>query len=228
MAKLGSRNTGQLVLDNFKFMDSWPAWVRWLAVLAILGVTWLWGAYGPYSGCCLISAIPFWGPWALWTAVFLWCCVAAAPRFKLMVASLLGVFSLCVASYAFYPLGSENWRFPRNLWEFFSFLLRPDSQTYAVGLIIASGLAVGGFLQRRGVRFSRFWFAVAVALFTALSVANYFVWANQFITDTGGLTPESASTMVGWFIGREIALTVVAIGGVWALYFHHERKPSEA
>jgi len=31
-----------------------------------------------------------------------------------------------------------------------------------------------------------------------------------------------------WFIGREVALTVVAIGGVWALYFYDRRKQVSA
>jgi hypothetical protein len=212
-------------------MDSWPAWVRWLAVLAIIAATALWFVYGWTWAWARFPQFPFWIPWSIWTAVFLWVCVATAPRFKLLVALLLGLVSLPVASYIFDPLRSY-WAHSRNTFGFFMFLLMPNSQPYLIGLIITWGLAVGGFLQRRRVRFSKFWFAGAVALFTALSVANYLVFLNTFealaIRSSDRLTPDFVNAMVYGFIGREIVLTVVAIGGVWALYFFDKRRRFDA
>ena len=217
-------------MDNFKFMDSWPAWVRWVAVLAILAATvFFWQVGWMYAPEW--ARVPLQILWAVWSAVFLWCCVAAAPRFKLLVALLLGLVSLPVASYVFDPL-STYWGHSRNTFGFFVFLLMPYSQPYLIGLIITWGLAVGGFLQRRRVRFSKFWFASAVALFTALSVANYLVFLNTFealaIRSSDRLTPEFMNALVYWFIGREVALAVVAVAGVWALYLFDKRRPAVA
>src|SRR5271165_3402861 len=134
-------------------MDSWPAWVRWFVVLVILGATVLWWLVDS-SVYVWLAAQPYdlgrvlWVLWLIWTAIFLWGSVAAAPRFKAAVALLLGLISFCVASYAFYPLGPAHWIVPRSLWDFFIFLVEPYSWPYAVGLLITCLLVAWGTLRR--------------------------------------------------------------------------------
>ena len=216
-------------MDNFKFMDSWPSWVRWLAVLIIITATVLWWlvASPVYTW---LAAQPYdfgrvvWILWLIWTAAFLWCCVAAAPRFKVAVALLLGLVSLCMASYAFYLLGPERWRLPRSLWDFFIFLFDPYSWPYAMGLLITCLLVVWGLLQRRlgASVFARMmpWLGLGSVLFVGLSVANFVVWVNafdDFALRFGGVPNAEAAfnVMTYWLIGREVALVAAALLGVW-------------
>jgi len=92
------------------------------------------------------------------------------------------------------------------------------------------------------------WIAVIIAIiiaFIALSVLNFRVFQyheRQLVPMTPAewrkleAEPKSlvleqkreAYAIMYWLIGREVVLIVVAIGGVWALYFSGRRKPSEA
>jgi len=84
-----------LKVDNFKFMDSWPAWVRWLLVIAaanLLPLVWLlafrvFGDNWIFLLACLI----------LGTAGAIWCSVSTAPNSKMGITLAVGVIVLIFA-----------------------------------------------------------------------------------------------------------------------------------
>jgi hypothetical protein len=93
-----SKPTAHLTLmNNFKFMDSWPAWVRWLLVFPVAGVCFGFGfvALGILATVLRNSELIMGAVAVVWSilysAVFVWCGGATAPRFKLVVAALLGL-----------------------------------------------------------------------------------------------------------------------------------------
>src|SRR5271165_3305076 len=100
-------------MDNFKFMDSWPAWVRWLLVLPVAAACYslsfglfivmfniVWHLHGSFNA--LFDVVV-----AICSAAFVWLSLATAPRFKLLVALVLALVPLAYArsEYAAYPVG---------------------------------------------------------------------------------------------------------------------------
>lgn len=92
------------------------------------------------------------------------------------------------------------------------------------------------------------WFAVIIAIFIAfiaLSVLNFRVFQNHerqlvpmTIAEMRKLEAEPKSLVLEqkreayaimyWLIGREVVLIVVAIGGVWTLYYSNKRRRFDA
>jgi hypothetical protein len=109
-------------------MDSWPAWVRWLLVLPVSAI--IPGLYfvllpaGLSSNRALSVALTI-----LAGACFVWCGIATAPRFKLLVALILGLAAVTLAHTAYPGFGLS----------------------LVVGVVVACGLTVSGYLRRRQV-----------------------------------------------------------------------------
>lgn len=146
-------------MDNFKFMDSWPAWVRWVAVLpaSLLAValcalaeaviyTVLARAGKPDSLVPLtVVALFFCG------ALFVWTGAATAPRFKLGVAFVLAGVPLWLAyrDYAvrtagLHAIGPYVWQAK----DVFSYLLNA-AIALILGVVVGLGLTMWGALRRR-------------------------------------------------------------------------------
>ena len=146
-------------MDNFKFMDSWPAWVRWLAVLPtiaialgiVVGITVLLYLLmiaphdrSPYAILPLAKFADFFA-----CALFIWCGVAAAPRSKLVVASILSLapILLIYRDYATLAMNSRLLGSP-GMDALYSSELR-DMVASISGFVVAWGLIVWGDLRRR-------------------------------------------------------------------------------
>ena len=133
-------------LDNFKFMDSWPAWVRWLLVLVAangLPLFWLFVSRVFGDGWTSLIACLF-----LASASTIWCSVAIAPGSKLGVALGLGSIALIFA-YSGYLEDVRAANTPNML------NLDPThniSCALVGGVIVAWGLVVWGYLGRRQAR----------------------------------------------------------------------------
>ncbi|HME80767.1 MAG TPA: hypothetical protein VKF82_01685 [Candidatus Eremiobacteraceae bacterium] len=125
-------------MDNFKFMNSWSAWVRWVAVvpvatffygLAALLTNGLLRIWDPRSfrlaGVFLVATL------VICSSLFVWCGAATAPRFKLVIALLLGLGPLIVAFYAAPVMG------------WFGYAV------FGGGVFVAWALATWGYLRRR-------------------------------------------------------------------------------
>src|SRR5215472_6751403 len=81
-------------------MDSWPGWLRWLLVIPIACTASLFAVLAAplidqhHVIAALVSIL-------LFSALFVWFGVATAPRFKLVVAAILGlvILGLDLAAY---------------------------------------------------------------------------------------------------------------------------------
>jgi hypothetical protein len=73
------------------------------------------------------------------------------------------------------------------------------------------------------------WLVTIIAVFIALTWFNHWYFANRLQILAHPTTPEdyvnafvlrntTEADEYHWFVGREAALVVVAIGGLWALY----------
>jgi hypothetical protein len=120
-------------MDNFKFMDSWPARVRWVTsiVLPVASLV-------LFAVLALNSRITWTSPIAIVDLVgaaaigcsflFVWSGTASAPRFKLLVAVLLGLGAFILGLD---PAGDQA------------------LVVIAPGVMIAWGLVFWGYLRRR-------------------------------------------------------------------------------
>jgi hypothetical protein len=129
-------------MDNFKFMDSWPAWVRWVLVLPVAaagyGLKFLLATplelyymdMGDNDPRLSIVNPLYFAIFVICSALFVWCGAATAPRFKLLVALVLAPVALAFAGFHFatYPEGEI---------------------AMLVGVVVACGLIVWGYLRRR-------------------------------------------------------------------------------
>ena len=123
-------------MDNFKFMDSWPAWVRWLLVApAIVLVSWFFWLISDVA-----ANAPLWFYLVMatiYSAVLVWCAAATAPRFKLLLALALGLVLIA----AVLPLGPTVGLWSVHFWDW--------SGPYVAGVIIAWGLVAWARMRRR-------------------------------------------------------------------------------
>ncbi|MBV8365322.1 MAG: hypothetical protein JO194_02385 [Candidatus Eremiobacteraeota bacterium] len=225
-------------MDNFSFMDHWPPWIRWLTLPAFAGAAILlfWEARPAvyswfddnYPLRFVVQVL-----WSLWIAVGVWCCVAAAPRFKVAVALCLGIVSFVAASYVFYILGPKFWPLVwarKDIYGMIGFLMLPHAWGYALGLLITGVLVTWGALRRRlGVSvFGKLvpYLVGASVLLIALSVANVGFWIQQFedVALRGAGTPEQVNSLTTWFVWREVALiALLALGLAMAVRSIPER-----
>jgi len=88
-------------LDNFKFMDSWPAWVRWLASVLLPGAAvvifvMLAVSFPPSWSTPIVFVDIFCAAANGCSFLFVWGGAASAPRFKLIVALFLGLAALAL------------------------------------------------------------------------------------------------------------------------------------
>ncbi len=209
-------------------MDRWPSWIRWLTLPAFAGAAILlfWeAAPAVYSWIgdnyplrFVVQVLQ-----SLWIAVGVWCCVAAAPRFKVAVALCLGIVSFVAASYVFYPLGPKYWPLVwarKDIYGMIGFLMLPDAWAYALGLLITGLLVTWGALQRRlgASAFGKLvpYLAGGSVVLIALSVANVGFWSHQFedVALRGAGTLEQVQTLTYWFVWREVALIALSALGL--------------
>ena len=131
-------------MDNFKFMDSWPAWVRWLLAITAVNVILL-----PVfrvletrdSGDSLFSLVAC----LFASACAIWFGAATAPSSKLGVALMIGVVVLGFA-YSSYQWDVRAANIPNML------NLDPThSVSWALvgGVAISWGVVALGYLRRR-------------------------------------------------------------------------------
>jgi hypothetical protein len=128
-------------------MDSWPAWVRWLLVLPVACVAWL---FGILAAVCVDHhfLIPAAISILLLSAGFVWGAVATAPRFKLVVAAVLGLGVLgfdCIV----YLEGIREANGGGFLSNFLIDIWRGTVVFIVGGVIIAWGFTLWGHLRRR-------------------------------------------------------------------------------
>jgi hypothetical protein len=130
-------------VDNFKFMDSWPAWVRWVLVLPATVAAWASiGLLASLAPAGLQPELKYRHPELLlmiFGVAIVWCGAATAPRFKLGTALLLGIALWIFTSYLMLSLeyvsaSTHSWGW---FWPWF------------VGVLIAWGLILWGYLRRR-------------------------------------------------------------------------------
>lgn len=124
-------------MDNFTLMDSWPEWVRWLLILPVAALCFalgyvsiiVWATALWNSGTVLL----IWG--VVFSAVLIWCTCCTAPSFKFVVAVLLAIVLFLTLAVSKFPL--------------FGMI------SVSVGLILAGGLIVWGYLRRQAGSASR-------------------------------------------------------------------------
>ena len=131
-------------LDNFKFMDSWPAWVRGPLAVAVVNVivlpVFLVLETRDYGGSLFFQLVCLLG-----SACAIWCGVATVPSAKLATALVLGGFVLSFA-YTSYQWDIRAASIPS--------MLNLDP-THRVSLALVGGVVVGwgvvtlGYLRRR-------------------------------------------------------------------------------
>ena len=202
-------------------MDSWPAWARSIAVVVFIGATVLWITFAPNAY--------FWLPrdqplgylmfilWQAWTGVFIWYCIAAAPRFKVAVGVVLAVALFHPAAHLFFAFPSERWIAPWHVYDLTTYLLIPDAWPFAIGVLAALALSAAGAFQRSPYYPSTGWLLVIVVLFVVLSVGNALLAHNGFDTLISQpiAVPPRLFSVLYWFIGRELALAAVALLCAW-------------
>lgn len=145
-------------------MDSWPAWVRWVLVVpaSLVGVAFcavsyilaylaLYHGQKPQGLPPFSIAAPF-----FCSALFIWCGIAAAPRFKFAVALILSLAPLWLAYQDYATRAAGLHLVGPYVWQandLFSYLLHAVIALIG-GVVVAWGLALWGYLRRRQVRLS--------------------------------------------------------------------------
>ena len=211
-------------------MDSWPAWTRWTTVFVFIGATVLWVSVASTIYTWLESHQPLsylvWALWQAWTAVLLWCCIAAAPRFKVAVGVVLAVGLFHPAAHLFFAFPSERWFAPWHMYDLTTYLLIPDAWPFAIGVLAALALSAAGAFQRGPYHGSTGWLLGIVVLFVVLSVGNAVLAHNGFDTLISRpiADPPRLFAVQYWFIGRELALAAVALLCAWGLSSLDKRK----
>ena len=142
-------------------MDSWAAWVRWILVVPIAGgVGFVFAAIYNLIQNSIVSALLV----PLSIALFVWCPAAAAPRLKMVVASVFGL-AVLVLTYVQYQSLVREANIPIRATDavglflgavhaaishvFLDLYQRFFAPAIVAGVIVAWGLVVWGYLRRR-------------------------------------------------------------------------------